>query len=260
MMPAPPATPAGMVATAAPNLGRKARAIAVRPATQYAAVEYTRELAMTPMFSAYVVVPTPPPRPEKVVERPSAIRARPVSGSRSRLVIRPTVLTWPMFSAISTSTTGRNSGSTWRLNSGAWNGGRPTQAASPTAVKSTWPWASASTYPARMPTRMDSRPTRPRNSTAVSTTASAVPKVVRGTSCMAAVVAPARFRPISATMVPITAGGMRAWIQPVPDRCTTTPIAASSSPVAMMPPSAAPVPSSAVAAVSGAMNANELPR
>ena len=39
MIPAPPSTPAGMVLISAPNFGRKARARAVVPATQYAAVE-----------------------------------------------------------------------------------------------------------------------------------------------------------------------------------------------------------------------------
>ena len=94
----------------------------------------------------------------------------------------------------------------------------------------------------------------------MSTTARAVPNVVTGTSCMAVVVAPARLRPIRATIVPITAGGMSAWIHPVPARCTIAPITVSSRPVTRMPPSAAPVPPIAAAAVRGAMNANELPR
>ncbi len=48
---APPRTPSGTVNTSAPNFGEKASTTAVSAATQYAAVEYTRVAAMTPMFS-----------------------------------------------------------------------------------------------------------------------------------------------------------------------------------------------------------------
>ena len=49
---APPRTPAGTVAIAAPNAGNMDRPIAKIAATQYAAVEYTLVAAITPMFSA----------------------------------------------------------------------------------------------------------------------------------------------------------------------------------------------------------------
>ena len=194
------------------------------------------------------------------MESPSAIRARPFIASRLRPVIRATVLTWPMFSATSTSTTGRKRNSTFQWNSGAWKGGRPIQAASPTGVKSTWPCTSATRYPTTMPMRMDNRPSSPVNSTAATTIARVVAKVVSGTSTMAWVVEPARFSPISATMVPITTGGISAWIQPVPARCTMSPTRNRATPVVSTPPRAPPMPCWFIAAEIGAMNAKELPR
>ena len=37
---------------------------------------------------------------------------------------------------------------------------------------------------------------------------------------------PARFRPITATTAPVTTGGMKRSIQPVPTACTIAPISA----------------------------------
>ena len=51
-VPAPPRTPAGIVAMRAPNFGSIDRTRATPAAMMYAAVEYTRVAAMTPMFSA----------------------------------------------------------------------------------------------------------------------------------------------------------------------------------------------------------------
>jgi hypothetical protein len=51
----------------------------------------------------------------------------------------------------------------------------------------------------------------------------------------------ARFRPITATTAPVTTGGMKRSIQPVPMACTSTPIRVYSAPQAMMPPSATPM-------------------
>ena len=61
------------------------------------------------MFSAYVVVGEPPTEEETTVPTPSAMIARPIIGSRSRSVIAATALTWPVFSAISAITAGRQS-------------------------------------------------------------------------------------------------------------------------------------------------------
>jgi hypothetical protein len=65
---------------------------------------------------------------------------------------------------------------------------------------------------------------------------------------------------MSATIAPATTGGMSFSIQPSPANCTTKPTAASSTPTATMPASAEPIPCDAVAAVTGAMNANDDPR
>ena len=48
--------------------------------------------------------------------------------------------------------------------------------------------------------------------------------------------------------------------QPMPANCTMKPTIASSTPTATMPASAEPVPAVVVAAVIGAMNANDEPR
>src|SRR6478735_8887398 len=126
---APPRTPAGTVAMSSPNFGEKLSTTAKVPATQYAAVEYTLVAAMTPMFSAYVVVPEPPPKPASTVAAPSASSARPETPSRFWPVIADTDFTWPMFSATRTRTTGTKRPTTPRWNSGVWKWGRPTQAA-----------------------------------------------------------------------------------------------------------------------------------
>ena len=64
---------------------------------------------MTPMFSAYVVVGEPPTDEASAVPTPSAKIARPMYGSRSRLVISATALTCPAFSATSAMTAGSTS-------------------------------------------------------------------------------------------------------------------------------------------------------
>src|SRR5258705_181929 len=78
-----PSTPGGMAEIAAPTLGHGDTAMATAAATKYAAVEYTGVAAMTPMFSAYVVVADPPPKPANVVATPSAASTRPIIGSTS---------------------------------------------------------------------------------------------------------------------------------------------------------------------------------
>ncbi len=98
-------------------------------------MEYTRVAAMTPMFSAYVVVGEPPTLLAIAVAKPSPASARPMYGSRSSPVISATALTWPAFSAINAMTPGRTRMMNVRLNDGAWmptiplasseNGGRP---------------------------------------------------------------------------------------------------------------------------------------
>ena len=65
----------------------------------------------------------------------------------------------------------------------------------------------------------------------------------------------ARLRPMSATIVPVTTGGMTTSIQ-----CTTTPTIISRTPVTRMPPTAADCPPWFTATPMGAMNANDEPR
>ena len=68
-----------------------------------------------------------------------------MSGSRSVRVICATDLTWPMFSATSAMTAGRNNGSTDHANVGVWNSGSPIQGAAAMAEVSTRPRNNAST-------------------------------------------------------------------------------------------------------------------
>ena len=76
--------------------------------------------------------------------------------------------------------------------------------------------------------------------------------------------APARLKPISITIVPVTTGGSSQLIQPIPAAFTAKPTSASTTPVKTMPPSAAaippPAPEEATAAPMGPRNANDDPR
>src|SRR6478752_10730920 len=133
----PPSTPAGIELNTAPTTGDSDSRIAKTPATQYAAVEYTRVAAITPMFSPYVVVPEPPKVPASTVAAPSAMSARPVYLLTEDSVMVATPRTCPTFSAMSTSTTGRNIAMTLHVpgeaKSASWNSGRPTHGALSTA-------------------------------------------------------------------------------------------------------------------------------
>ena len=82
----------------------------------------------------------------------------------------------------------------------------------------------------------------PRKNTVDTTMASTVAKVVSGTVVIFSVVVVARFSPISATMVPMTTGGINAWIQPVPAFCTMSPTMNRQAPAITIPPSAPPIP------------------
>ena len=95
------------------------------------------------MFSAYVVVPDPPPKPAIVVAAPSAISALPIWSSRFLPVMAATALTCPTFSAIKTRTTGRNRITALVLKVGVANSGNPNQLAFFTPSKSTSPISAA---------------------------------------------------------------------------------------------------------------------
>jgi len=68
--------------------------------------------------------------------------------------------------------------------------------------------------------------------------AASVTSAVTGATLTLFQAAGARLKPMSATMVPVTTGGIRMSIQRVPATCTTRPTTASSAPVATTPPSA----------------------
>ena len=74
--------------------------------------------------------------------------------------------------------------------------------------------------------------------------------------------APARLRPITMTIAPVTTGGIIALIQPIPAARTTSPTRMRITPVKTMPPSAPaiPPPSAPIAAKIGPRKANEEPR
>ena len=144
--------------------------------------------------------------------------------------------------------------------SGAAKSGSPTQAAEPTAAKSTCPASTAATYPTTTPMRIDSRPASPRATTATTTMVSSVSVATQGAAAKLDVATPPRLKPMRATIAPVTTGGISASIQPVPVAVTTRPTAASSRPVTMIPKRAAPIPWSPIEAWIGAMNANDEPR
>ena len=72
--------------------------------------------------------------------------------------------------------------------------------------------------------------------------------------------APAKLRPMTITIVPVTTGGNIQLIQPIPACRTMRPTAAKIKPVTTTPPSAADIPPFVFAAAIGAKNAKEDPR
>gem|GEM_PF-4490118 len=84
----------------------------------------------------------------------------------------------------------------------------------------------------------------PRVNTATSATQTKVAACIQLSKLLAAMFligTPARFNPITATTEPVTTGGISFSIQPVPDTCTSRPMAVYKAPQAMMPPSATPM-------------------
>ena len=70
----------------------------------------------------------------------------------------------------------------------------------------------------------------------------------------------ARFKPISATIAPVTIGGISRLIHSAPNFCTTAPISASTTPASTTPPKAPATPYCCWDAMMGAMNAKLDPR
>ena len=86
--------------------------------------------------------------------------------------------------------------------------------------------------------RIESRPSMPRNSTVVSRIAAMVTTAVRGAARTQSQAAGARLSPMSATMAPVTTGGMVTSIHRTPTKWTTSPTSASVTPTEMIPPCA----------------------
>ncbi len=77
------------------------------------------------------------------------------------------------------------------------------------------------------PTRISSRCVMPRVNTATAPTLTNVSACIHasnGVGAMFLTGIPARFKPITATTAPVTTGGIRRSIQPVPVAITTNPI------------------------------------
>ena len=100
----------------------------------------------------------------------------------------------------------------------------------------------------------------PRNRTLTRMMVASVMTAVTGAASKFILAAGARFRPISATMAPVTIGGISRLIQPAPNFCTIAPIRASATPASTTPPSAPGTPNCCWDAMMGAMNAKLEPR
>lgn len=107
---------------------------------------------------------------------------------------------------------------------------------------------------------MASRPSSPRNNAIDKTSSTRTIVAVTGCFSKFAFVDGARLRPINATIVPVTIGGITRSIHRTPAKCTMTPIKASNAPTTTIPPSADDCPFDAVAASTGAMIAKLEPR
>ena len=84
----------------------------------------------------------------------------------------------------------------------------------------------------------------PRVNTATTATVTKVKACIHESKLLAAMFLTgmlARFSPITATTAPVTTGGMKRSIQPVPAACTIAPMTMYSTPQAMMPPRATPM-------------------
>ena len=171
--------------------------------------------------------------------------------SRFFPVMAVTALMWPKFSATKITTTGTISSMALALKMGAAKLGRPTQAALAMPDKSSGlprPMPLVSTAYTMLattkPTKINSRCTIPRVSTATRPTLTNVTTCIQLSKLLAAMFLTgmlARFRPITATTAPVTTGGIKRSIQPVPTIWTIKPMSVYTAPQAMIPPSAKPM-------------------
>lgn len=118
--------------------------------------------------------------------------------------------------------------------------------------------------------RIESRPSMPLKRTVVSRIATIVITAVSGAALTQSQAAGARLRPMSATMAPVTTGGMVTSIQRTPTKWTTSPTRARVTPTEMIPPwakamacdsrSSPAVAENPVTAPIGASSPNDEPR
>ena len=99
----------------------------------------------------------------------------------------------------------------------------------------------------------------PRPATVATRIDSMVTAATRGCAEKFVAATGARLKPISATMAPVTAGGITASSAARPAFFTMTPTRTSTMPAVMTTPDCAAMPCACVA-VSGAMNAKDEPR
>src|SRR5665647_162959 len=100
---------------------------------------------------------------------------------------------------------------------------------------------------------MASRPAMPRKSTVMRITDTRVINAVTGAYWKLFFAAGARLRPISATIEPVTTGGITMSIHFEPASCTTRPTMARRMPATITPPSAPAIPWLDLAAMIGAL-------
>ena len=135
-----------------------------------------------------------------------------------------------------------------------------TQLAASTPVKSTSPINAATAYPITKPAKMLIRPRNPRKNAEINPIARSVIKPTLCPCIKSFFAAPAKFNPITITMVPVTTGGRSESIQAVPAALAIKPTTASNTPAATIPPKAAGMPPEVLAAATGARKANEEPK
>ena len=101
---------------------------------------------------------------------------------------------------------------------------------------------------------------KPRENAAITAIDARVTRPTVGPATKLFFAAPAKFRPITITMVPVTTGGRSQLIQPIPAWRTMRPTRAKITPVTTTPPSATPIPPLVLAAAIGAKKAKDDPR
>ncbi|CAB4795034.1 unannotated protein [freshwater metagenome] len=146
------------------------------------------------------------------------------------------------------------------LNVGVVNEGMAIHFAAEIPSVFTSPINIAATYPITNPPKIAIRPKKPREKAEMSAIDASVITPITGPAVKLFFAAPARLRPITITMVPVTTGGKSQSIQPVPEERTIKPITARITPVATTPPRAVAMPSLLTEAAIGAKKANEEPR